>query len=68
MTERAIFRLTESGLVLEEVAPGIDIDKDVLWKMEFNPIVSHEIKEMDESLFKEGKLGLTDEIIEFLGN
>jgi len=68
VTERAIFRLTESGLVLEEVAPGIDIDKDVLWKMEFNPIVSHEIKEMDESLFKEGKLGLTDEIIEFLGN
>jgi len=48
--------------------PGIDIDKDVLWKMEFNPIVSHEIKEMDESLFKEGKLGLRDEIIEFLGN
>jgi len=68
VTERAIFRLTESGLVLEEVAPGIDIDKDVLWKMEFNPIVSHEIKEMDESLFKEGKLGLRDEIIEFLGN
>jgi propionate CoA-transferase len=68
VTERAIFRLTEGGLVLEEVAPGIDIDKDVLSKMEFRPIISHKIKEMDEKLFKEGKLGLRDEIIEFLGN
>ena len=32
VTERAVFRLTERGLVLEEISPGIDIDKDILCK------------------------------------
>lgn len=62
VTERAVFRLTERGLTLEEMAPGIDIDKDILSKMEFNPIVSPSLKQIDERLFNKGKIGLTDEI------
>ena len=63
ITERALFRLSERGVILEEVSPGIDLDKDILSKMEFSPIVSSSIKQMDERLFKEGKIGLGEEIV-----
>lgn len=62
VTERAVFRLTERGLVLEEISPGIDIDKDILFKMEFVPIIASPLKQMDERLFGVGKLGLREEI------
>ena len=39
VTERAVFRLTKDGIALEEVAPGIDIDKDIIPKMSFEPII-----------------------------
>lgn len=38
VTERAVFRLTAQGLVLAEVAPGIDVDRDVLARMAFAPL------------------------------
>jgi acyl CoA:acetate/3-ketoacid CoA transferase len=63
VTERAVFRLTERGLVLEEISPGVDIDKDILSKMEFSPIIATPLKQMDERLFKESRLGLRDEIV-----
>ena len=62
VTERAVFRLTERGLVLEEISPGIDIDKDILAKMEFEPIIASPLRQMDERLFGVGKLGLREEI------
>jgi acyl CoA:acetate/3-ketoacid CoA transferase len=63
ITERAVFRLTDRGLCLEEVSPGVDIDKDILSKMEFSPTISSSMKEMDKRLFKEGKISLQDEIV-----
>ena len=63
ITERAVFRLTEKGLSLEEISPGVDIDKDILAKMEFNPTISSSLKQMDDRLFKEGKIGLRDDIV-----
>lgn len=62
VTERAVFRLTERGLILEEISPGIDIEKDILSKMEFVPIIASPLKQMDERLFGVGKLGLREEI------
>lgn len=62
VTERAMFRLTEKGLVLDEISPGIDIDKDIISKMEFNPIIGTKLKQMDERLFNKSTLGLRDEI------
>jgi acyl CoA:acetate/3-ketoacid CoA transferase len=62
VTERAVFRLTEKGLTLEEVSPGVDIDRDILSKMEFSPIISSSLKQTDERLFNEGVIGLADEI------
>jgi acyl CoA:acetate/3-ketoacid CoA transferase len=66
ITERATFRLTHRGLVLEEVAPGIDIDKDIISKMGFQPIVSSAVREMDKKLFQKGKVGMRNEIIQIM--
>lgn len=63
VTERAVFRLTEKGPTLEEVSPGVDIDRDILSKMEFRPMIATPLKQMDERLFGVGKLGLREEIL-----
>jgi len=39
VTERAVFKLTQKGVALVEVAPGIDRDRDVLSRMEFTPVL-----------------------------
>ena len=46
VTERCVFRLTPEGLELAEVAPGIDVERDILAHMRFRPIV-REPKTMD---------------------
>lgn len=58
VTERGVFRLGEKGLVLEEIAPGIDLEKDILNKVGFSPEVSSELKTMDEGIFEEPKMGI----------
>lgn len=61
ITERAVFRLTKDGLELCEVAPGLDIEKDVIAHMEFRPIISKDLKEMDKRIFESGPMGLINE-------
>ncbi len=53
ITERAVFELREKGLVLTEVAPGIDIEKDILAHMEFTPEISPNLTLMDERIFRD---------------
>lgn len=53
VTERAVFKLTKDGLELIEIAPGIDLQKDVLDQMEFKPIISKDLKTMDSRIFQE---------------
>ncbi len=62
VTERAVFRLTDEGVVLEEIAPGIDLEKDILKKMEFTPNISPKLEEMEKSLFQKGKMDLRKSI------
>jgi len=57
-TERALFKLTNNGIELIEIAPGIDLKKDVLSMMEFKPKISSDLKVMDEIIFKSEKLNL----------
>ena len=64
ITERAVFRLTGSGIILEEVAPGIDLDKDITSKMGFKPINIESLKEMDKRIFNDGKMGIKDELMQ----
>ena len=66
ITERAVFRLTAGGLVLEELAPGVDLEKDVLGKMEFGVEVSPKLEEMDGRLFAEGKMGAKEMVSSIL--
>lgn len=67
VTERAVFRLDKNNneLVLEEIAPGIDIEKDVLSKMDFKPQISSEIKEMDIRLFGKSAMNIRNDLKNF---
>jgi propionate CoA-transferase len=58
VTERAVFKLNGTELVLVETAPGIDIDKDILEKMDFKPQMATEIKEMDKRLFSKSAMNI----------
>ncbi|POR48331.1 acyl CoA:acetate/3-ketoacid CoA transferase [Bosea psychrotolerans] len=51
VTERAVFRLTDEGLRLDEVAPGIDIRRDILDRMDFAPLMPRDPKVMDQAIF-----------------
>jgi acyl CoA:acetate/3-ketoacid CoA transferase len=63
VTERAVFRLGEEGLILEEVAPGIDLDRHLYSKMDFMP-VKGPLKEMDERIFNDGNMGVKNRLLE----
>jgi acyl CoA:acetate/3-ketoacid CoA transferase len=58
ITERAVFALEEDGLVLTEVAPGIDVERDVLGQMGFRPRVAEGLRTMDPRLYATGPMGL----------
>ena len=51
VTERATFRLTPEGVTLVEVAPGIDVEADVLARMEFTPVVARPLRETPAEIF-----------------
>ena len=59
VTERAVFRLEREGLVLIEVAPGIDIEDDIFAQMEFRPILREKPRVMDPRIFAEGPMGIS---------
>ena len=61
VTERAVLRLTPDGLELCEIAPGIDLERDVLAHMGFTPIM-RDVKRMDAALFEDQWGGLADAI------
>jgi len=58
ITERAVFRLTEEGLKLTEVAPGIDLQKDILDQMDFVPLIDDDLDLMDPRLFGDNTMNL----------
>ena len=65
VTERAVFELREEGVVLTEIAPGIDLKTQVLDMMDFKPIVNRDLKEMDKRLFiQDGPFGLKEQMIQ----
>jgi len=57
VTERAVFELTEKGVALIEIAPGVDLRKDILDQMEFEPLMEN-VRIMDARIFQDQKMGL----------
>src|SRR3954462_2154385 len=62
VTERCGFRRTPAGMELTEIAPGIDIDRDILGHMGFAPIVA-DPKPMDARIFREPVMGLEQDLL-----
>lgn len=60
ITERAVFRLADGAVVLEEVAEGMDPADDVISHMEFVPKVADEVRQMDARLFRPEPMGLIE--------
>jgi len=58
ITERAVFELEEKGITLTEIAPGIDLEKDILGQMDFKPLIRKPLTVMDSRLFRSAKIGL----------
>ena len=58
VTERCVFQLTEKGLELIEIAPGCTVEEHILPVMDFEPIISPDLKEMDARIFRDEPMGL----------
>jgi propionate CoA-transferase len=58
ITERCVFELTPNGMMLTEVAPGIDVDRDILAHMDFVPQISPTLKKMSPKIFQPAPMGL----------
>ncbi|APG92928.1 acyl CoA:acetate/3-ketoacid CoA transferase [Sinorhizobium americanum] len=59
VTERSVMKLRPEGLVLTEIAPGVDLEAHILDQSEFPLMVSDRLKVMDAALFHEAPIGLT---------
>ncbi|MDD4996563.1 MAG: hypothetical protein PHI99_00280, partial [Syntrophales bacterium] len=64
MTERCIFKLQNRQVALIEVAPGIDIEKDILAHMDFRPVMQ-DVKIMDPRIFRPSAMGIRKEFLKY---
>ncbi|MBL7205525.1 MAG: acyl CoA:acetate/3-ketoacid CoA transferase [Desulfobacteraceae bacterium] len=63
ITERCVFSLTEEGMELIEIAPGVDLEKDILPWMDFEPIINGQPRLMDHRIFMPEPMGLKDDLL-----
>ena len=60
ITERCVFRLTDKKVTLIEIAPGLELERDILSQMDFRPEIADNLKTMDSGIFTEHWGGLKD--------
>lgn len=58
VTERCVFKLTKDGPMIVEIAPGIDLQKDILNQMEWEPLIAEDVTAGPLNIYKEGGCGL----------
>ena len=63
VTERCVFRLDAGGLALIEVAPGIDVERDVLERLPFRPLIDGP-REMDPAVFRNASMRLRERMLD----
>ncbi|WP_290652169.1 acyl CoA:acetate/3-ketoacid CoA transferase [Aquisalimonas sp.] len=63
VTERCVFRLTDQGPELLEIAPGLDLQRDVLDHMDFKPLVAEPLEQMDGRIFDAAVMGIKDDLL-----
>ncbi len=63
VTERCVFELGPNGPELVEIAPGMDLQKDILAMMDFEPVIREPLKTMDERIFHPGQMGIKDDLL-----
>ena len=63
VTERCVFRLTDAGLTLAEVAPGVDVKRDILRHLPFRPHMDRSAM-MDAPVFSSPPMGLRDRMLD----
>jgi propionate CoA-transferase len=63
VTERCVFRLEADGLALTEVAPGIDVERDILQRLPFRPRV-RDPRPMDPAVFRRAPMGLRERMLD----
>lgn len=63
VTERCVFRLAPDGLELIEIAPGIDLERDILAKMAFRPLMPAPPELMDAAIFAPGPMDLRERLL-----
>jgi propionate CoA-transferase len=63
VTERCVFSITKEGLELIEIAPGMNIKKDILPWMDFKPMIKEPVRLMDERIFRPEPMGLSEDLL-----
>ena len=63
VTERCVFALRPDGLELTEVAPGIDIERDILALMDFKPLMPRDPDPMDARIFNPAPMRLREDLL-----
>jgi propionate CoA-transferase len=63
VTERCVFRLVADGLELIEIAPGIDVERDILARMDFKPLIPRDPALMDAAIFEATPMGLRERML-----
>jgi len=67
ITERCVFRLHDAGgsaaLELVEVAPGIDVERDIVAHMAFRPQISDKLRPMAAHIFRPEPMGLREDLL-----
>ena len=63
VTERCVFELTDRGLALTEIAPGVDLERDILARMDFEPYMPQPPRLMDAAIFNPAPMELRERML-----